>query len=117
GKAGGLPVSFFIDEALARVEILPGFSQQRGVYDLGLNLVVNRGGGMRGNVQAASLLNPGDHANLQYDLDKHRPLVLLADAVEARGGAIAGALGLPADKPFLLRIVAGGRMSAGRFTA
>jgi translocation and assembly module TamB len=117
GKAGGLPVSFYIDEAHARVELQPSFSLQRGVYDLALSIAVNRGGGMRGEVEGESLLNPGDHATVQFDLDEHRPLVLLADAAEAHGGALAGALGLPPNKPFLLRIAAGGRMSAGRFTA
>src|SRR5205823_2447711 len=57
GKDTGLPVSFYIDEAHARVELQPGFSLQRGLYDVGLNLVVPRRGGQRGNVQAASLTN------------------------------------------------------------
>jgi translocation and assembly module TamB len=117
GKEGGLPVSFFIDAAHARVEMLPAFSFRRGLYDVRMNLAVRRSGGQRGVVQAASLLNPGDHLNVQFELSKKRPLLVLADAVEARGGALAGALGLPADQPFLLRVTAGGRTSHGRFTA
>jgi translocation and assembly module TamB len=117
GKAGGLPVSFYIDEAHTRVVLLPGFSQQSGAYDFALNLAVTRNGATRGTIQAASVASPGDHANVQFDFDKHRPLVLLADAVEAHGGALAGALGLPTDKPFLLRVAAGGKASAGRFSA
>jgi translocation and assembly module TamB len=117
GEAGGLPVSFYIDEAHARVEMLPAFSLQRGVYDVALNLAVHRRGGERGTVRATSLLNPGDHLNLQFEVSRRRPLLVLADAVEAHGGALAGALGLPANQPFLLRITAGGRTSAGRFTA
>jgi translocation and assembly module TamB len=117
GKGGGLPLSFYIDEAHARVDLEPGFSLQRGLYETSLNLVVNRRGGMRGALQADSLLHAGDHATVQFDIDRHRPLLLLADAAEAHGGAIAGALGLPADRPFLLRISALGHTSAGHFTA
>lgn len=117
GKSSGLPVSFYIDEAKGRVEMLPGFSLERGVYDVVLNLVVRRGGGLRGNLRAASQLSRGDHATAQWDIDKGRPLVLFADAAEAQGGALAGALGLSATKPFLLGVAAGGRTSAGRFNA
>jgi translocation and assembly module TamB len=116
GPSGGLPVTIYIDDAHARVEMLPAFSLQRGVYDVGLNLVVRRNGGERGTVRATSQLNPGDHLNLQFDVSTSRPLLILADAAEAHGGALAGALGLPANQPFLLRATAGGRTSAGRFT-
>jgi translocation and assembly module TamB len=115
--SSGLPVSFYIDDAQGQVEMLPGFSRQRGLYDLGLYLAIRRAGGMHGAVRAASLLNPGDHLNLQFEVDERRPLLIQADAAEAHGGAIAGALGLPTDRPFLLRISADGRTSAGRFTA
>jgi translocation and assembly module TamB len=118
GKGGGRPpVSFFIDEARARIEMLPAFSVQRGLYDVDLNLVVRRRGGERGSVRAASLTSPGDHLNLQFNITRRQRLLILADAVEAHGGALAGALGLPADQPFLLRASADGRTSAGRFTA
>lgn len=117
GKEGGMPVSFFIDQATARVEFLPAFSGRHGLYDVSLYLAVPRRGGVRGDVHAKSLLNPGDHLNVQFDIDKRRPLVLRADAAEAHGGALAGALGLPADQPFLLRVEAGGKISAGRFNA
>jgi translocation and assembly module TamB len=117
GKDRGLPVSFLIDEARARVELLPGFSQQRGVYDLELYLAVQRRGGMRGTVHAESRLNAGDHLNVRFEFAKKKPMLLLADALEANGGAIAGALGLPADQAFLLRVEARGPASGGRFTA
>jgi translocation and assembly module TamB len=117
GKAGGMPVSFYIDQASGRVQALPAFSRQLGVYDVGLYLAVQRSGGMRGTVKAASALNPGDHLNLQFDVSPKRPLLVLADVLEANGGAIAGALGLPADRPFLLRVEADGRTAAGRVTA
>ena len=117
GGGGGNPLSFYIDDAHGRVEMLPAFSGQRGVYDLALYLAVRRNGAMRGTVRANSQLSAGDHLNLQFDFSKRRPLLVLADVVEAHGGALAGALGLPANQPFLLRVEANGRTSAGRFTA
>ncbi|HKR87352.1 MAG TPA: translocation/assembly module TamB domain-containing protein [Phenylobacterium sp.] len=117
GPEEPMPVAVNIDAAHGQVEMLPAFSVQRGVYDLSLFLNLRRSGGMRGTVRAASVLRAGDHLNLQFDLRKRRPLLVLADVVEARGGAIAGAAGLPANQPFLLRVQAGGRTSAGRFTA
>lgn len=117
GPETPMPVSLFIDGAQGRVEMLPAFSGRRGVYDLALYLAVHRGGGMRGTVRAASVLSAGDHLNLKFDLRRRRPLLVMADVVEAKGGALAGAAGLSPDQPFLLRVQADGRSSAGRFTA
>ena len=117
GEAGGLPVSFHIDHAHGRLELEPGFSYERGLYDLDFNLHVERAGGQRGHVRAASVLRPGDHLNADYDIAKDRPLVVSVDAVEAQGGALAGAMGLPSRQPFSLRVAASGRTSQGRFVA
>jgi len=117
GEAGGLPLSFHIDHAFGRLELMPDFSYERGVYDLDFKLEVERSGGERGRVRAASVLHPGDHLNADFDVAKGRPLVLKVDAVEAQGGAIAGALGLPAKQPFNLQVSASGLTSNGRFTA
>ncbi|HEX3701424.1 MAG TPA: translocation/assembly module TamB, partial [Phenylobacterium sp.] len=117
GQDTGLPVSFHIDHAHGRLELMPGFSYQRGVYDLDFNLHVARTGGMSARVRAASVLRPGDHLNLDYDIEPKKPLVVQVDAVEARGGARAGAIGLPANLPFALKVAASGRMAGGRFTA
>lgn len=117
GASGGLPLSFHVDHAHGRLDLEPGFSYERGVYDLDFNLHVERSGGQRGHIRAASVLRPGDHLNADYDISRKRPLLVDVDAVEARGGALAGALGLPAKQPFSLRIVAGGRTSQGSFTA
>jgi translocation and assembly module TamB len=117
GKDSGLPVNFHIDAAHARVELLPAFSYRRGVYDLDLNLDVERAGDLNGKVRAASALRAGDHLNLDFQLAKTRPLMFVADAEEASGGALAGALGLPVDRPFSLKVAAGGKLSEGRLTA
>ena len=117
GADTGLPVSFHVGRARARVELEPGFSYERGAYGVGLNLDMARSGDMRGHVRAQSALRRGDHLDLDFDVGKKRPLLIRADAQEAMGGALAGALGLPSRQPFRLRVSADGKMSAGRFTA
>jgi len=116
-KDTGLPVNFHIDAGHGRLELLPAFSYRRGVYDLDLNLDVERAGDLNGKLRTSSVLHRGDHLNVDFELAKTRPLMVLADAEEARGGALAGALGLPADQPFNLKIAAGGKLSEGRLTA
>ncbi|HEY8004416.1 MAG TPA: translocation/assembly module TamB domain-containing protein, partial [Phenylobacterium sp.] len=106
-----------IDQAHARIEMAPAFSYVRGVYDLDLGLDETRTGDHRGRLRAESLLHPGDHLNLDYEVAATRPLLVLVDAEEAQGGALAGALGLPADRAFTLKVAAGGKLSEGRFTA
>jgi translocation and assembly module TamB len=117
GEDTGMPVSFHIGRARARIELEPGFSYERGVYDVGLSLDVARNNDTRGQVRALSALHAGDHLDLDFDVGKSRPLLIRADAEEARGGALAGALGLPSKQPFRLAVSATGKMSAGQFTA
>ncbi len=117
GEDTGLPLSFHIDRANARVELAPAFSYERGVYDVGLNLDVERNNDMRGQARVASILHPGDYLNIDYDLARKRPLVLRIDGEEAQGGALAGAIGLSAKQPFLVEVTAGGKLSEGQFTA
>jgi translocation and assembly module TamB len=117
GKDRGLPVSFHIDALKARVVMEPAFSYRRGVYDLEARLNVERRGGQSGKVAARSVLHPGDHLDLEFAYGPLTPLKLTADAVEAQGGALAGALGLPTDRPFTLAVRASGEASEGRFSA
>lgn len=118
GKDRGLPVSFHIDRAVARLMLEPAFSNTRGVYDLAFNLHVERKGGRSGRLAAASVLHPGDRLDLDFALGQGGgPMRLVADAVEAKGGALAGAAGLAPDQPFKLIVRAGGTVSEGRFSA
>jgi translocation and assembly module TamB len=117
GKDTGLPVSFQIDQASGRVVLMPAFSYARGVYDLNLKLDVGRSGGARGQMRAVSVLRAGDHLNADFDVGAKRPLLLNVDIVEARGGALAGALGLPPNQPFTVKVAAAGHMAEGQFTA
>ncbi|MFN4177942.1 translocation/assembly module TamB domain-containing protein [Phenylobacterium sp.] len=117
GKDRGLPVSFHIDRLATRVEMQPGFSYRRGVYDLEARLDIERAGGRSGRIAAKSLLHPGDHLDVDFAFGPKAPLRLVADAEEAKGGALAGALGLSPDRPFDLKLQAEGKTSTGRFTA
>ena len=117
GKDTGLPVSFHIDAAHGRIEMLPEFSYRRGVYDLNLALDVERAGDLNGKLRATSALRQGDHLNIDFELARTKPLMVLADAEEASGGALAGALGLPPNQPFSLKVAAGGKLSQGKLTA
>ncbi|HYD46139.1 MAG TPA: translocation/assembly module TamB, partial [Phenylobacterium sp.] len=112
----GLPLTFDIDALKARVEMTPQFSYERGVYDLIGDLELRRaGGGQTLNLQARSLLRPGDFARVDLDMGARRSLKVDIDAVEAEGGAIAGALGLDPDAPFRLVADAGGKDGSGAF--
>ena len=117
GKDRGLPVSFHIDQVRSRLTMEPAFSYTRGVYDVRLALDLGRGGGRSGKLSAKSVLHPGDHLELDFAMGGTGPLKLVADAEEARGGALAGAIGLSPGQPFRLDVRADGTASQGRFTA
>ncbi len=117
-ETGGLPVRIVIDQARLRLAVSPAFSYERGLFDVTALLDVRRKGrGQSGEISARSLLRPGDHLDVAFDLGPRRPLLVDVSALEAQGGAIAGALGLPADQPFRLRIDAEGEGPDGRFEA
>ena len=117
GKSGELPVSFEIDRMRARVEMLPEFSYRRGLFDLSGNLLVERRGPKVGRIEAQSLLHAGDFLKTDFEFGNDKSINLTADAREAAGGAIAGALGLATAQRFELTVRARGTSDAGRFTA
>ena len=112
-----LPVSINIEKARLVVETLPAFSYQRGLFDVVGSLDVVRKGPVHVRMGVGSRLHAGDRLGLAIDSGKGDPLVIIADASEAGGGAIAGSLGLPSDRPFTLKVRAGGAPGAGHFTA
>ncbi|HZZ34158.1 MAG TPA: translocation/assembly module TamB, partial [Caulobacteraceae bacterium] len=116
GKSQNLPVSFRVDTLKARVEMLPAFSYRRGVYDLRTNFQVERDNSARGQIKADSALHAGDFLEATFDVPKDKAFLINADAREAQGGALAGALGLAADKPFLMIARAAGTTSEGHFS-
>lgn len=116
GKSGAAPVSIDLDAFALRLQTRPAFSGQAGDFDVAGALEMARQGDKVGQVAVASRLHRGDHLKLDFDLGRDDSLRLNADAVEANGGAIAGALGLPVDRPFDLKARADGAMSKGAFT-
>ncbi|MFA7261635.1 MAG: translocation/assembly module TamB domain-containing protein [Caulobacter sp.] len=112
----GLPVSVNIEKARLVVETLPAFSYERGLFDVVGSLDMVRKGPVHIRMGVGSRLHAGDRVGLAVDTGKGKPLVVIADAAEARGGAIAGSLGLASDRPFSLKVRAGGAPGAGRFT-
>lgn len=111
-----LPVSIRIDKARLVVETLPAFSYSRGLFDVVGSLDVVRKGPAHVRMGVGSRLHAGDRIGLAIDTGKGQPLVIIADAAEARGGAIAGSLGLASDRPFSLKVRARGKPGNGRFT-
>ncbi|HEY5107373.1 MAG TPA: translocation/assembly module TamB domain-containing protein [Caulobacteraceae bacterium] len=110
------PLAIDVNRASARVVLTPAFSGTRGVFDVGGVLQRERSGSARGALVALSALHRGDFLRARFDLHRSRQLLLVATAREAVGGALAGALGLPADQPFSLSARANGSMGAGSFS-
>ncbi|MDR3510795.1 MAG: translocation/assembly module TamB domain-containing protein [Caulobacteraceae bacterium] len=112
--SGPLPVSLTLDEVRFRLETLPAISVQRGLFQVAGRLDVERRGGLGGELHGRSLLHPGDGLDGRFNFGLHRRLLLDAQAREARGGAIAGLAGLPADRTFYLDAHADGAPDKGR---
>lgn len=103
-----LPVSIRIDDARFRLITDEAFSVRRGDWSIRARTRVARDGPIWAQVDAGSLLRPGDGLTLALRL-REKEFDVRADAIEKAGGAIAGAAGLPADQPFVLRLRADGR--------
>lgn len=116
GKSGAAPVSVDLDAFALRLVTRPEFSRQAGDFDVVGAYEMARQGGKKGRIGVASRLHRGDHLTLDFDLGRNDTIRLNADAVEANGGAIAGALGLPVDRPFDLKAKADGAMNKGAFS-
>jgi len=113
----GLPVSVRIESVRLPVETLAAFSYRRGLFSLAGALDVMRKGPAHVDLAIASRLHAGDRASLTLDSGGGRPLVLAADRPgEARGGAIAGSLGLRSDQPFSLKARANRVKGVGQFS-
>jgi translocation and assembly module TamB len=113
-SSGRLPVSILVDRLQMRLETQPAFSAQRGLFDVGARVDMERSGGVGGAINAQSLLRGGDGLNARFDFGLHKRIRLDAQAFEAGGGALAGTLGLSARAPFVLDAHAEGAVSDGR---
>ena len=110
-----LPVSVRVDKARFRLITEPAFSVRRGDWSVAAQARVARDGPIWAQVDAVSLIRPGDGITTAF---RSRPGEFLAraDAIEKAGGALAGALGLPADQPFVLRLRSAGAENAADLT-
>ncbi len=115
GKPHPRPVTIQIDAVATRVELAPAIAGRRGLYDVKAAFELAPSNAMRGEVSALSVLHSGDFLTAKFDVGHAKTFHLTADASEAKGGALAGTLGLAADQPFSLTARAHGALSAGQF--
>jgi len=113
GGSSKLPVSVKVDRLQLRLATDPGFSVERGLFDIGARLVLERGGAFGGAVRAQSRLRQGDGLDARFDFGLHKRIRLDLEAGEGKGGALAGAAGLPAKQPFSVAAHAEGAVSDG----
>lgn len=115
-KAAELPAAIAIDDIGLTIETLPAFSVQRGLWAMTGRLQVARNGSASGRISAQSRLHAGDGVAAVFDIGESDKVLLRADAVEAKGGALAGALGLPTDQALRVHGRADGTTDAGALT-
>jgi len=115
GPAGSseLPVSLRVDRLQLRLVTDPAFSVQQGLFDIGAQLTLARSGAFGGAIRANSRLRQGDGLDARFDIGLHRRIRLDLEAGEGKGGALAGAAGLPVKQPFRLTAHAEGAVSDG----
>jgi translocation and assembly module TamB len=116
GVSSAAPVSVDLDHVALRLTTRPEFSRQAGDFDVSGDYEMARLGGQKGGLTAISRLHAGDHLKLVFDLGRDKTLLLNAEAREANGGALAGALGLSPDRAFDFDAKAHGTISQGAFT-
>jgi translocation and assembly module TamB len=107
------PVALTIDRFGVELETLPAASSARGLFGATGRFDLERNGAVAGDIQMQSRLRPGDGLNARFDFGVRQRLAIDAQASEARGGAIAGLLGLAAGQPFSLDAKAGGEGGDG----
>ncbi|MHB8284386.1 MAG: translocation/assembly module TamB domain-containing protein [Caulobacteraceae bacterium] len=112
-KATELPAAIAIDDISLAIETLPAFSVQHGLWGMTGRLQVARNGSASGRINAQSRLHAGDGVAAVFDIGESDRVLLRADAVEAKGGALAGALGLPTDQALRVQGRADGTTDAG----
>ena len=108
---GPQPLSIDIDRFAADVELLEGFSEEYGRWNLSGEASVPRRGDKQVRLLARSNSRPGDYlrvaATLGADIADTR---LNLRAEEARGGPLAGSLGYSPDQPFFATALVNGEV-------
>lgn len=103
-----LPVSIRVDDARFRLVTDEALSVRKGDWSVRARTRVARKGPIWAQLDAASLLRPGDGLTAAVSL-RGKQFLVTADAIEKAGGALAGGLGLPTTQPFVLRLRADGK--------
>ncbi len=109
------PVSIKIDHAALTLETMPAFSVSRGLFAIGGEVLVAKSGAPTGAAEVQSLLHVGDRLDAYFDFAHNNGFDLRVGATEAKGGALAGALGLAPDRDFALKLLAHARRRIGGF--
>ncbi len=107
------PVAVRVDRLQLAVETEPAFSLRHGLWDISGRLHLTRKGAADGQVAAKSRLRAGDGLDAVFKIGEGKDLLLKADAVEASGGALAGALGLSPDQRLVVRARVNGTTDKG----
>ena len=110
-----LPVSIRIDDARFRLVTDEAATVRKGDYSVRAQTRVARSGPIWAQVDALSLLRRGDGLTATVRM-RDKQFLVAADAIEAAGGALAGALGLPANEVFVMRVRADGRREAANLS-
>ena len=101
----------------ADLETRPEFSVQRGLWEARGKFILRRSGEARARIDAHSMLHKGDGLALEFDLGRNDRMHLKAEGMEAAGGALAGTLGLPADRRLLIHAVGDAGPVTGQLVA
>ena len=112
--ASKMPVSLIFDDLKLRLETLPAVTVEHGVWNVAAKGDLRRNGSIRATLKADSLLHPGDGLTFALRVGHRQRFLLRADAVEAGGGAVAGALGLPSKQTLVLHAVGDGTSEQGQ---
>jgi translocation and assembly module TamB len=111
--AQALPVSVRVDQLQLALETQPAFSLRHGLWDISGRLHLTRKAAADGQVAAQSRLHPGDGLHAAFKIGEGKDVLLRADAVEASGGALSGALGLEPDRQLLVHARVSGTTDKG----
>lgn len=113
-KGGALPVSINLNAIRLELQTRPAFSGAEGRFRLSGNFNYNRNNTINTDLKLTSLIHSGDGLSARLSAGSKRPLQLSVQGFEAKGGAIAGSLGLDADRPFMLSAQADAKDGGGK---
>lgn len=111
------PVTILLDDIRLRLATDPEFSVQKGLWQVRSKFILRRSGEAKARLDAQSLLHKGDGLALDFDLGRRDRIHLKAEGAEAAGGALAGALGLPADRRLAIHALGDSEKTSGQLVA